>query len=110
MKATVLSGGEVRQSVTIANQRGLHARAAAKFVKLAGTFSAEIKVARREVTVSGLSIMGLMTLAAGLGARLDILASGADAAAAVEALVALVESKFDEDDENEQKDASPGKA
>ncbi|HIJ64089.1 MAG TPA: HPr family phosphocarrier protein, partial [Rhodospirillaceae bacterium] len=81
--------------VTIANRRGLHARAAAKFVKLAGQFSAEIQVNNRGTEVSGLSIMGLMMLAAGPGTTIEIRCRGEDGAAALAALAALVDGKFD---------------
>jgi phosphocarrier protein len=80
----------------ICNRRGLHARAAARFVKLAVEFDAEIAVAKNETSVSGRSIMGLMMLAAGPGTELQISATGADAARAVAALTALVRSGFDE--------------
>lgn len=81
----------------MANRRGLHARAAAEFVKLAGTFTAEITVANNGSVVSGLSIMGLMMLAAGPGCRLRIRARGRQADDAVAALVHLIENKFAED-------------
>jgi phosphocarrier protein HPr len=90
--------GEVRRQVTIVNQRGLHARAAAQFCKLAGTFKADIKVVRNGVTVSGCSIMGLMMLAAAPGSAIEIVARGADAEAAVEALARLVADGFGEED------------
>jgi phosphocarrier protein len=83
--------------VAIVNERGLHARASAKFVKLAAAFSADIKVTRDEQTVDALSIMGLMMLAAGPGSSIQITASGEDAEAAAAALARLVETKFEED-------------
>jgi phosphocarrier protein len=85
------------RTVTIRNQRGLHARAAAKFVKLAAEFEAEIWVERNGSEVGGQSIMGLMMLAAGPGSTIDIAATGAQAEAALAALVSLVERGFDED-------------
>lgn len=85
----------VRQ-VTIVNQKGLHARAAAKFVKLAGTFQAEILVIKGDMEVSGLSIMGLMMLAAGPGSSLELRITGAEAKEAMAALEELVARKFDE--------------
>jgi phosphocarrier protein HPr len=85
------------ESVTITNQRGLHARAAAKFVKLAGGFRCSVEVHRGETVVSGISIMGLMMLAAGPGSSIELCACGPDAHAAVDALAALVRRKFDED-------------
>jgi phosphocarrier protein HPr len=87
----------VRAIVTIVNRRGLHARAAARFVKVAEQFVAEIEVAKDDMVVSGSSIMGLMVLAAAPGAQLEIRARGREAKAALAALVALVESGFDEE-------------
>jgi phosphocarrier protein len=84
------------QRVVIVNQRGLHARAAARFVKLAGGFDAAITVTAKGTAVPGLSIMGLMMLAAGPGTELEILAKGGDADAAVAALAGLVANRFDE--------------
>ncbi|HMA14886.1 MAG: HPr family phosphocarrier protein [Bacteroidota bacterium] len=87
----------VRRVVTVCNQKGLHARAAAKFVKLAETFDAEIAVEKNETRVPGGSIMGLMMLAAGPGCDIGIEASGPQAQEAVDALAQLVADKFDED-------------
>jgi phosphocarrier protein len=87
----------VRRSVTICNKRGLHARAAARFVKLAYEFNAEVMVAKNGTAVSGRSIMGLMMLAAAAGAELEISAAGREADDAVRTLAHLVECKFDED-------------
>ncbi len=84
------------RQVTIVNKRGLHARAAAKFVQCAGQFHAEITVARDGISVSGLSIMGLMMLAAAAGCQLEISANGPEATAAVVALSRLVADKFNE--------------
>jgi phosphocarrier protein HPr len=91
------AGAVLTCTVTIVNRRGLHARAAARFVKTAERFRADITVVRKDATVSGLSIMGLMMLAAGPGATLELRASGEDAAAALDALAKLVADKFDED-------------
>ncbi len=82
--------------MTISNERGLHARAAAKFVKLAGRFEAQITVSRGGQEVSGLSILGLMMLAAGLGSTIMVRATGRDAKAALAALGEMVENKFEE--------------
>ncbi|MEY4681043.1 MAG: hypothetical protein RLZZ276_2692 [Pseudomonadota bacterium] len=90
-------GAPAERRVTILNKRGLHARAAAKFVKLAGQFGAELTVTKDGVAVSGRSIMGLMMLAAGPGTELSIRAEGPDADAALDALAGLVAAKFDED-------------
>jgi phosphocarrier protein HPr len=84
-------------SVEITNERGLHARASAKFVKLAATFDAEVTVAKEGATVDARSIMGLMMLAAGPGSQIVIHAEGAEADAAVEALIELVANRFEED-------------
>ena len=87
-----------QRTVVICNKRGLHARAAARFVKLAETFSAEVTVTRREQSVSGRSIMGLMMLAAAPGCCIDIEAEGEQAEEAVQALVELVAARFEEDE------------
>ncbi|MGV8928423.1 MAG: HPr family phosphocarrier protein [Brevundimonas sp.] len=84
-------------TANICNTRGLHARASAKFVKLASTFAAEIHVTRDGVTVNALSIMGLLMLGAGNGSAIEITADGAEAEAAVADLADLVARKFDED-------------
>jgi phosphocarrier protein HPr len=83
--------------VEIVNERGLHARASAKFVKLAGSFDAEVTVTREGQTVDARSIMGLMMLAAGPGSHIEIAAQGSEALAAVEALAELVAARFDEE-------------
>lgn len=85
------------RTLTIKNQRGLHARAAARFVKCVEQFDAEIVVTKKDAAVSGLSIMGLMMLAAGPGTTIEVSASGADARAALDALEALVDGKFEEE-------------
>jgi len=85
------------RTVEIVNERGLHARASAKFVKLAGSFDAEVTVTREGQTVDARSIMGLMMLAAGPGCHIEIAAQGSEALAAVEALAELVAARFDEE-------------
>jgi len=82
----------------ICNTRGLHARASAKFVKLASSFEAEIRVTRDGSTVDARSIMGLLMLGAGNGCAIDIAADGVDAEAAVTALAELVARRFEEDE------------
>ena len=89
---------EARRTVDIVNKRGLHARASAKFVKLATDFDAEVRVSRDGQTVDARSIMGLMMLAAGPGCCIEIEAEGPEAEPAVEALVELVSRRFDEDE------------
>jgi phosphocarrier protein HPr len=81
----------------IVNERGLHARASAKFVKCAEAFDADIAVSRDGQTVPGTSIMGLMMLTASQGTSITVTANGPEAEAALAALAALVASKFDED-------------
>jgi phosphocarrier protein HPr len=86
----------VERDLEITNQRGLHARAAAKFVKLAGTFEAKINVSKDGTTVSGDSIMGLITLAATIGSAITVRADGADEREALSALTGLVANGFEE--------------
>lgn len=85
------------RTVEIVNERGLHARASAKFVKMASTFDAEVTVSREGSTVDARSIMGLMMLAAGIGSTVEIAAEGPEAAEALAALCELVENRFDEE-------------
>ena len=87
----------VQIEIPIINQRGLHARASAKFVKCAEGFDADITVSRDGMTVPATSIMGLMMLGAAMGTSISVSASGPQAEAAVSALSQLVVSKFDED-------------
>lgn len=87
----------LKREATITNSRGLHARAAAKFVKLAANYTAEITVANRGQEVSGRSIMGLMMLAASPGTTIEIRATGDDAETALAAVVQLIDDKFHED-------------
>jgi len=90
------AAGAVARTATIVNQKGLHARAAARFVKLAATFDAAVTVTKKESTVSGVSIMGLMMLAASPGCQIEIRATGREAERAADALAALVAAGFDE--------------
>ena len=85
------------QDVTVVNQLGMHARAAAKFVHLATRFEARVKVARDAREMDGKSIMGILLLAAARGSIITISADGSDEDDAVAALAALVESGFGED-------------
>ena len=87
----------VTRTVEICNERGLHARASAKFVKLASAFDAEIKVSRDGQSVDARSIMGLLMLAAGPGSSIEISAEGPEAEPAVAALAELVDGRFEED-------------
>jgi phosphocarrier protein len=85
------------RELAITNQRGLHARASAKFVKCAEAFDASITVSRDGQTVPATSIMGLMMLAAAIGTSIVVEASGPQAEEALAALAALVDAKFDEE-------------
>ena len=86
----------VSRSVTVVNQLGIHARAAAKFVHVAARFQAQIRVARDRREMDGKSIMGILLLAAGRGSTITITAQGDDEGEAIEALTALVSSGFGE--------------
>ena len=88
----------VTRIVVIPNRRGLHARAAAKFVTLAERFGASVDVAKDGQSVPARSIMGLMMLGAGQGSAVELRAEGWDAKEALDALTALIESGFNEQD------------
>jgi phosphocarrier protein len=90
------NGSAIRRTVTIVNERGLHARAAAKFVKTVDTFAASVTVERGGVTVDGRSIMGLMMFGAGPGSELLLSVTGPDAQSAADALCDLIARGFDE--------------
>jgi phosphocarrier protein len=85
------------RSVTVVNQLGMHARAAARFVHLATRFDSHIRVGRNAKVMDGKSIMGILLLAAARGTTIIISAEGSDEEAAVAALSELVESGFGED-------------
>ena len=87
---------EVVRTVVIRNRLGMHARAAVKFVQAAGTFTSEIFVRKDGEEVNGKSIMGLLTLVAALGTKIELVARGVDADRAIEAIAALVDRGFDE--------------
>lgn len=91
-------GARLSHVVTIVNRRGLHARAAAKFVTMAERFGASVDVVRDGQSVSARSIMGLMMLGAGQGSSIELQAEGWDAKEALEALSGLVEAGFHEQD------------
>lgn len=88
------------RTVTVSNTLGLHARAAARFVHLASRFESQIRVGRDAKVMDGKSIMGILLLAAARGTAIMISADGTDEAAAVDALVQLVESGFGEESWN----------
>jgi phosphocarrier protein HPr len=87
----------LQRVLKIANQRGLHARAAAKLAQVASNFEAEINVSRAGQTVSARSIMGLMMLGAAIGYDVVLEVSGSDAEHAMQAIIELIEGKFGED-------------
>jgi phosphocarrier protein len=99
MDTAANAGRALAQQMTIVNRKGLHARASARFVRIAECFEAEIKVTRDGTTVSGDSIMGLMMLGAGPGATILVQATGRQAREALDAIATLVENGFDEDSE-----------
>jgi phosphocarrier protein len=86
----------IKTTVTISNKLGLHARASAKFTKLASGFRSDVFLSRKDRRVNAKSIMGVMMLAAGMGTDVDIETDGPDEQAAMEALTALVADKFGE--------------
>lgn len=88
----------LHKEATILNKLGLHARASAKLTKLAGQFDSEVWITRNGRRVNAKSIMGVMTLAANKGSVLEIEISGKDEAAAMDAIVALINNLFDEDE------------
>jgi phosphocarrier protein len=90
--------GAIIRELVICNKKGLHARASARFVQTVEKFDAEVRVMRCGETVGGTSIMGLMMLAASPGTKITIEATGKQAAEVTEALVALIESRFGEQD------------
>jgi len=90
--------GAMVKELPIVNRKGLHARATAKFVHCVDQFDAEIKVTRCGETVGGDSIMGILTLGAAMGSTITVSATGNEAQAALNALAALVASRFGEDE------------
>ena len=90
--------GALRRELKIVNRKGLHARATAKFVQCVDRYQADIKVSRCGEIVGGDSIMGILTLGAGLGSTITVFAFGAQAEEAIEALDALVANRFGEDE------------
>lgn len=95
--AHAIDGG-VTRDLEIVNRKGLHARATAKFVHCVEQFDAEVTVSRCGETVGGQSIMGILTLGAGIGSTITVSATGAQAQQAVDAITALIANKFGEDE------------
>jgi phosphocarrier protein HPr len=96
-----------RRQVEIKNELGLHLSPAMKFVRLASQFQSEIRVSHNGKEINGKSILDLTLLAAECGAKLDLEASGPDAADAVDALARLVESQFRDTDDDQDKESAP---
>jgi phosphocarrier protein len=90
--------GAIVRELTICNRKGLHARASARFVQTVEKFDADVRVTRCGETVGGTSIMGLMMLAAAPGTHITVEAIGPQAADVVEALAALIDSRFGENE------------
>ncbi|MEH6609532.1 MAG: HPr family phosphocarrier protein [Halioglobus sp.] len=88
----------IQKKVLIINKLGLHARAAAKFVGCAASFSSTIKVSKADQLVDGKSIMSVMMLAAGKGSELELQIDGKDEEAAVEAMITLINDRFGEEE------------
>jgi len=93
-----LREGAVVRVLTICNRKGLHARASARFVQTVEKFDAEVRVMRCGEIVGGTSIMGLMMLAASPGTKITVEATGREAAEVLEALAALIDSRFGENE------------
>lgn len=94
----MIPDGALSRIMPIINKKGLHARATAKFVHCVEQFSSEITVSRCGETVNGTSIMGILTLGAGIGTSVTVVACGEDAGAALDAIAALVANRFGEDE------------
>ena len=90
--------GALSRDMPIVNKKGLHARATAKFVQCVEKFDSEIHVTRCGETVGGESIMGILTLGAGIGSTITVHARGGDAEAALDAIAALVANRFGEEE------------
>ena len=93
-----VADGALARSMPIVNKKGLHARATAKFVHCVEAFTSEITVSRCGETVNGTSIMGILTLGAGIGTSITVTAKGDDATQALDAIGALVANRFGEDE------------
>jgi phosphocarrier protein HPr len=92
----MVPNGALARELPIINKKGLHARATAKFVQLASGFESDITVSRCGETVGATSIMGVLTLGAGIGTTITVIAKGDDAQAALDAIAALVNDRFGE--------------
>ena len=90
--------GAITRELPIINRKGLHARATAKFVHCVEQFDADVTVSRCGETVGGQSIMGILTLGAGIGSTISVAATGPQAQEAIDAIVALIGNRFGEDE------------
>lgn len=88
----------LEKKVVIVNRLGLHARAAAKFVKMANRFKSSVKIEKDGILIDGKSILGILTLAAVQGTPITLKIAGADEKAALKALISLIENRFDEEE------------
>jgi len=88
----------LKQTLLIVNKLGLHARAAAKLVKLASSFESQVQVKRQQREVNGKSIMGVMLLAAAKGTEIELIVDGTDETTAMEAISQLINSGFGEEE------------
>jgi phosphocarrier protein HPr len=88
----------IKKNVTIINKLGLHARAAVKFVNLANRFSSSVRIEKRGDEIDGKSILGILTLAAVQGSEITLTISGKDEQAALDALSALIQDRFSEEE------------
>jgi phosphocarrier protein HPr len=88
----------LKKKVVIINRLGLHARAAAKFVKLANRFKSSVKIEKESVKIDGKSILGILTLAAVKGSEIILTITGEDEKQAMKALVTLIEKRFEEEE------------
>lgn len=86
----------IKKKTTIINKLGLHARAAVKFVNLANRFNSSVRIKKSGNEIDGKSILGILTLAATQGSEITLIVSGKDELVAMEALVALVQDRFEE--------------
>jgi phosphocarrier protein HPr len=97
-QADMTADGRLSRDLPIVNRKGLHARATAKFVQCVEKFDSDITVTKSGETVGGTSIMGILTLGAGIGSTITVSAKGGDAALALEAIAELVANRFGEDE------------
>jgi phosphocarrier protein HPr len=97
-QADMAEDGRHSREMPIINRKGLHARATAKFVQCVERFDSEITVSKSGETVGGTSIMGILTLGAGIGSTITVTAKGPDAVAALDAIGALLADRFGEDE------------